>query len=677
MPSIRGAFFFALALRDKLHDFMLSLVFFRFFLFFLIFGFCRVQAVSLPKGHSLISFPVTTSTSIASLFGTELLKVSGLYGIDPQSQRWRAYLSSVTSDPSLDLLTQVNPFQGYFINLSQAWELSGGSVSTGPYPIRTGFSLLPIDSSETLESLTNSHLSTRLFAVFGLSGDIWRAYFHEPGEALRQIEDSLLSSGSVQPLRELSSTYAYWVGCRPLLKRFSLSSILTFPRPASHAWVRFGSSVGAHGKISEDLPFLGMKKTGDTGGWSGEVFLEESQEKIIMEIEGSPQSMLATGSFFGLSLLSPIVLDSELEDEGLARVNLTPLTSILALDSSQKSSQNIMKLASGWIGPLFVDDPGTGLAPLSLGAYSVLSGDWNDPGFQANDSSTAETSPANIMHQVMNTILSQGSQDLFSLISTYHSGLQEPGLAFNSKINTAKTLIYDSMSDNILTITALLNVLNASGGPSLLPFPASVLEPPGISILNQIQLGSVAAKIQSINDNEALIVPLTTSQGFQFQGFPDAFKIGLSPLNPVQNTTSAMTVILENPQDPENHFAQVTLDTLRIEMQASNRVYVEFPQSEFFEFSFEIPGNQFPKASGKSKNQSLDSGDYRLASSSDSLEIPIESYIDKVDSSFVDIRTAFSEPFRLTLEFSGISFWVHGRSDLGFNKIRIEGLSVQ
>jgi hypothetical protein len=677
MPFMWRAFFFGLAPRDKIALPMLVLPPQRFLIYLSLFFAPLLPATTLPQGYSLVYFPVETSTLIGEVFGDDLPKVSGLFGIDARSKRWSGMSQTTSSDPSLKILTRIEPLQGYFLNLNQKWELSERLTSESIYPIRTGFSLLPIASNETLESLTHSNLSTRLFAIFGLHGNNWQAYFHDPTPALGKIENSLFSSSSVQPLKELSPSHAYFLGCRPLLKRLSVDKLLAFPPPATQARISFGLSLEPDGKISEKLTFLGRNKTNDAGKWSGDIFVPESETQIFMEIEGTQSSRLATRNFSGLSLLSPIFLRPELKEENLQQVNLTPFTTVLALDVSVRKDLAATELASRWIGPLFEEDLGSGFNPFSKGAYGVLSAGWNNSSFQGYASSQPETSAMNIIHQVMNTILSQSSQDVFSFISDYGKGLQSPSLVMNSQINIIRTLVYSSLAENSLGIGVLLNQLNTLGGPNLNPSPENISDPSGILILNQIYLGSVPAVIESIQDNEAIVVPLTPSNGFQFQDFPDALKIVFSPLNPVQITTPSLTVVLENPLDPENHFARVTLNTFRIEMQDKHRIYVEFPQGEFFDFSFSIPGNQVPKASGSSPNKTLDSGDYRLGLRSDSLEVPIKAYIDKADGSFVNLQTAFPEQINLSLEFTGTSFSMHGRSDLSFHKIRIENLSIK
>ena len=120
---------------------MNSRLIYFFLLFF--FSFQSAWSFSIPVGWSAASFALTSPSSPSEIFGSELLNIEEIVGLEGQNfTSWKT--NSVSNS---NTLTKLHPDKGYFIKSNSAFELAQTAVfSLANYPLTTGFQLIPLKS---------------------------------------------------------------------------------------------------------------------------------------------------------------------------------------------------------------------------------------------------------------------------------------------------------------------------------------------------------------------------------------------------------------------------------------------------------------------------------------------------------------------------------------------------
>ena len=624
----------------------------------------------IPPGISLLSIAVSEPTEISTVLGDSYQSLNGAYFISPDQVRWKAhYASESTSAAGYETFSFLLPQTPVFLDFQTSQDLPPGDLdSSAAYDVATGWVLSPIRSGETLESLTQTAGMERLFAIFGLEGGVWRGKLLQAVGKTGEVYEEFFSSDSVEPLVELSSGRAYWMGFLPLGRRVSIASAATFPTGIAKARMRFGTSLDSFYIPSPPISFPGLRHTSSDGSWKGDLYVPDSASRIFTRLDSVAETTHLSLELDG-PLLSVIDLPAGTQSLEVALLPLSRYSTQLALESSFKRDLSLREQNLDFLGPILSIDTGGGPSPLSRAAFPLLSTVLEDSSFQGMTYPDTETSTGALIHQIANRLLDDKNSSALEFLLD-----QGKSLSQQEERVSLRDQIYSGLQDD-LQIAILLNELSNLSLSSWVTTPNLAQNPTQVILLNQFFLGNLEARVSEITEKTALLEPVHFSS-FDFTGLPDALKFSLGSLGKTLNSSVTLTVRIENAAEPENHFALVKLNGFQLHTLSNYKVYAEFPQGQKFEFSFRVPGNNIVAASGESTNQSLDEKDVRTGRTN-RLEIPIENYISKANGKFgLSIAEDFGMELNLILEFEGLDFLLHGSSSYGFSKMIIPGVRL-
>jgi hypothetical protein len=630
-------------------------------------------AQQIPSGESLLHFQTLTSTGIVDVLGASASSVNRIFSIDPDKQRWRVYEPTSSEGFSrYATLSEIEPSMGVYVDLEVGADLQLGDLdSQASYPVRTGWVLSPIFSSETLQSLTSTPGMDRLFAIFGLEGGVWRGRLLQNIGKSSEVYLEILSSSSVSPLDELSSGRAYWMGFLPLGRRVSVASVATDPTGIQSGALNFGTSLNELFYPAPTIPFPGSRHTDSNGSWKGDLYVPVDTNRIYARLDSVERTNSSSGIFVG-SLLSAIDLPAGTQSVELAIIPFSRFSSLVALEASFKADLSLRDLSMGILGPLLGTDTGTGATPLSQSNLPILSTVLEDPLYSGVSYPDVETSPGALLHQIGNQLFSAADQNSREFLveqgNRLSDSLIQDTISLRNRLYTSlqNDAVLPNLFNEISSLTSLSWVVTPNLQDSI---QAEWL------LLHKIFLGPLEARISSIDQETAVLVPVFGSS-FEFSGVPDALKMSMTPFHTTRNAQVALTVRIENASDPENHFAWVKLHGFSLETREDYSIHAEFPEGQNFDFAFKVPENNVISANGSSTNQTLDSDDFRTGQS-DTLEIPVEAYLKKADGKFgLSIEEDFGMVISMEVEFEGMEFLLHGSSAHKFSKLRIPALQI-
>ncbi len=187
----------------------------------------------------------------------------------------------------------------------------------------------------------------------------------------------------------------------------------------------------------------------------------------------------------------------------------------------------------------------------------------------------------------------------------------------------------------------------------------------------QILVGNVPGKILSINNREAMIVPLSSTQPFTFSAWPDSIKFQLSGVN---HATVLSSTIEVDVRSNSPYFANVKGPKFIIEAPA-NSLTVEsiFPGADLYPASDSNYMIEFVAALSSANFSSLsNAGTDRSTSTSYQILIDIASFVQKGSTLKTDLL-GLSQT--ISVDFGNTILQPLGES-LGFSKFKITNFVV-
>ncbi len=647
---------------------------------------------SIPTGWSSVSFPITTSSSPAQVFGTSLSKVEEIVSLDGQ----RFTFWSTNSTNQSNILTQLSPDKGYFIKSNGTFELSDATVfSLLDYPLTTGFQLIPLKSGETLSSLTNSsEFSSRIYAVAGLHANHW--YISYPGNNLSYSEavSEALDTTSVSPLLELTPGFAYFIGLRPLLKRVSIQSVRLNSKIVRGAKYKFSTinQVGsADSFFLNDSSFkLGAALSNDQGEWSGDIFVPYESQTLISQwqavkgAQGVNDSDLVSGEF----MFSTYRLDSTTAVETIPRINFSPLTNLVYFQRLKDLDSRQDYIAANVLSQL-VEQESVGFSDFNTSPLQLFSNGVNEnnplhqTSFTGRNSSALESTVVDLSHQVANSLIERifnNSNQLLDSLSSLNEAKSKPFQTISQQFLNALRNGLDSYTDS----NPVLVELNNYGGPNLRLISREFSGDTFLT-LNAIEVGNQSARIETVEDQLAYLVPVDSGTQFTFDEYPEFLRIPLGSYNALNEVTGKMRLSLFRRNSSQPPFAHVTANHFTIALKdiddlcpfsssstQKHQMCVQIDNDSAINFHYQYLHNGFPLTGSGTNINSLDSGDTNL-SKVGFIEIPILGYVRKAGN--------ISERFRdldleLIISFEGFKFALNGYSDQQFAGFRVANLRI-
>ena len=669
---------------------MNSRLIYFFLLFF--FSFQSAWSFSIPVGWSAASFAITSPSSPSEIFGSELLNIEEIVGLEGQNfTSWKT--NSVSNS---NTLTKLHPDKGYFIKSNSAFELAQTAVfSLANYPLTTGFQLIPLKSGETLFSLTNSsELSSRIYAVAGLQANQW--FLHYPGGDLSysSVVAEKFNSTSVNPLLELTPGLAYFVGLKPLLKRISIESVRLNSKTVQGAKFKFTTI----NEIDSDNSFfidessfrLGANLSNDRGEWSGDIFVPYESKTLITQwqaVKGS-EGVDDSGHVSGEFMFSTYRLDDTTSFEKITRINFSPLTNAVYFQRLKDHDSSQSNLAANLLSQLVEQDT-VGFSDFNTAPFQLFNdglsnkNPLHESSFTGRNLSTLESTSIDLAHQIGNSLLGRNfdnSNELIGSLSPLYKINAKPFQILSQQFLNSLRNGLDSYTD----VDSVLIELNNYGGPNL-RLISRESRGDEFLILNAMEVGSQTAVIQNIEDQLAYLVPSNLEEQFIFDEYPEFLRIPLGSFNSVSEVTGKMRLSLLRRDSSEPPFARVTATHFTIALKdrddlcpfssasaQKHRMCVQIADDSAVNFHYQYLYNGFPLTGIGTNMNSLDSGDTNL-SKVGFIEIPILAYVRKAGN--------ISERFRdldleLNISFEGIKFALNGFSDRQFEGFKVPNLRI-
>jgi len=619
----------------------------------------------LSTGFSLLSPQVNGSITPSALVSNHP-QIHSIYKIKADGSSLEEYLtqSSVLSYP---LLSSIQDGDTLFLGVQGSLDLTLSTThSTPAVSSQTGYGWFRANSQMSLQSLTQTALSSRAFAVFGLHNNVWYGYFHNPNQVFQNIRSQLLQQNSIRNLTELTPGFSYFVGNKPDMDSVQVLSLAQLPAPMSTARIKFQTRTSSSGELRQ----LSLSRTDAQGDWSGEVFYPKGQSRLIAK--------LTTGSTI---LFSPLEVDSSQSQSIQTRLNFSTLTSHLAHDLSAKEGKTVNQSLHTLATSLFTVEEQASFSPFSRALETLSTQGVHSPLLVSQSSSTPQSFGNGILIQALDEALGGPTT---TLNQQYMNLLTNPSAPIDQGLSNLYTQILNNAgSQNVGT---LLNSLNNTAG--LNPRVESSREAGNdFLILPHINIGNQSARITSVENNIASLTPLDTSTTtFVFNGFPSSLEIPLSSFSPLRQATGTILIELKLVSDPASLAATVEAAPFRIEyhqgqqsgscLVSSNsktyKVCAQIDDQALINASYKLPDGSF--AIITDRPNSLDSGD-TLLSSPDILQIPVLSYVQKSQSNLTENFTGvvLSLDFRFS---GGIRFRLAPDRSTVIQGFRVERLLV-
>ncbi|PCJ17183.1 MAG: hypothetical protein COB02_14140 [Candidatus Cloacimonadota bacterium] len=624
---------------------------------------------TLPNGFSSVRFPISSNTNIDTFFGTELSKVKDLWLLDTNNKSWKYYSPNTESQHKTiyTSFNQIIPNSSYIINLISAIDIDTPFVfnSLNNIPISTGIQFISLqDSIINLDSITNSTLSTRLHSIFSLWNNKWYSHFYQASNAMTKIQ-SLISSS---PLTILSKSAAFFINFAPNMNKISIDKLISFSSDKINHKILIGDSINTNGIPIGSVSHLGLETSTSNGKWYGDIYYPKDTKNLYFDFINNHQT----------TNKSHLYTSIDLNQTKHKQINLSPAHSLITLYQSQNKDLTTSEVLSSLLTPLILNDN----INLNQSHAKVLMNDPNSNFYQGLAVTQNETTVVSLSLQVLNEILSNSfsttQESLYKKIeSSFHNILNT-----NPDLKTFSNSLFSNLA-SLNTNTSLqskFNQLNTINSQSLnLSFSQEEIKSDNSWNINHLfYVGAVASKISKIENETAYLIPIDSSQNYQFSQYPDAIKISISPYQDEFNKNTKLEVLLQSTSS-EGHFLLVTAETLSIEKKDNGQFFTGILQGVSFSAEAKTPHlTDTLGFTASSTNSSFDSNDFIIGKSS-FIEVPIKQYIDKAQSiSFAEsaIKSFEGQNNTLTITLSDLFFTLNNKKALKFNKIKVENLRV-
>lgn len=637
-------------------------------LIILVFTCSLSYSATLSTGFTFLSPQVNGSITPSALVSAHP-EIHSIYKIKADGSSLEEYLiqSSVRSYPRL---SAIQDGDSLFLGIQGSLNLTLSTThSTPPISGQTGYGWFRANSQMSLQSLTQTALSSRAFAVFGLHNNVWYGYFHNPNLAFQNIRSQLLQQNSIRNLTELTPGFSYFVGNKPDMDSVQILSLAQLPAPLSTARIKFQTQTQT--SSTGELTQLGLSRTDDQGDWSGEVFYPKSQSMLF--------ARLTSGS---TALLSPLEVDSSRSQSIQTRLNFSTLTSHLSHDLSSKEGKTVNQALRSLATSLLTVEDQASFSPYSRALETLTTQGIHSPLLASQNSSNPQSFGSGILIQALDEALGGPGS---TLNQQYLNLLTNPSAPIDQSLASFYVQILNNAGSQ--TVNTLLNSLNNAAGLNA-RVESSREAGNDFLILPHINIGNQSARITSVENNIASLSPADTSTTtFVFNGFPQSLEIPLSSFSALRQATGTILIELKLVSNPASLAATVEAAPFRIEyhqgqqsgscLVSSNsktyKVCAQIDDQALINASYKLPDGSF--AIITDRPNSLDSGD-TLLSSPDILQIPVLSYVQKSQSNLTENFTGvvLSLDFRFS---GGIRFRLAPDRSTVIQGFRVERLLVK